>query len=158
MNAKARYYLLHGLEAAPAVLEHLLKDCPESAFDVRPDPERFTLREMVAHLADWEGVWLGRAHAFVEEDKPSLPGYDEGQWAIDHDYANASMQEQLAKFRDGRKEMVSYLRALSAEAWDREAVHGEWGEAKLADMVALVAGHDGYHLGQTAHWIEYATT
>ena len=33
--------------------------------DRKPDPERFTIREVVAHMADWEGVWLERARRVV---------------------------------------------------------------------------------------------
>src|SRR4051795_4045891 len=95
-----RNYLIHGLNSTPDVIEYLLKDATPEDYDRRPDPERFTIREVVAHLADWEGVWLDRATKVVTEDKPALESYDEGQWAIDHQYSTLDVKEQLAKFRD----------------------------------------------------------
>ena len=48
-------YLLLDLESAPEALARLLADVTDpAAWDRRPDPDRFTLREMVAHLADWK--------------------------------------------------------------------------------------------------------
>src|SRR5437879_4197786 len=56
----ARKYVLAGLTGSPDVLEALLKDVGpnDPAWDKRPDPERFTIREVLAHLADWEGIFL----------------------------------------------------------------------------------------------------
>src|SRR2546421_1901501 len=114
-----RNYMFHGLAATPVVVDRLLKDTRPEDWDRRPDPERFTIREVVAHLADWEGVWLDRSRRIAEQDQPELQSYDEGQWAIDHGDANLDVGEQQAKFRAGREELISYLRGLPLEAWDR---------------------------------------
>lgn len=54
-------YLLLDLASAPDVLEKMLETITSPhVYDKRPDPERFTLREVVAHLADWDKVFLGR--------------------------------------------------------------------------------------------------
>jgi|GEM_PF-5930933 len=45
-------YLFKGLELAPAALERIVALVPESAYDVKRDPARFTIREAAAHLAD----------------------------------------------------------------------------------------------------------
>jgi len=58
---RTRHYLLLDLDSAPDVLARMLQGVTDPAvFDARPDPARFTLREMVAHLADWEAVFLRR--------------------------------------------------------------------------------------------------
>src|SRR2546430_2130653 len=135
---KARHYLLEGLNGTPVVIDRLLRDATDADFDRRPDPARFTIREVMGHLADWEGVWLERATRILGEEHPSLPGYDEGRWAIDHDYAHMDVAEQQARFRDGRARLTSLLHKLSREQWDRTANHGEWGEITLAGMATLI--------------------
>jgi len=151
-----RRYLLAGLEATPIALDRLLKDAPEAAWDLRPDPERFTLREVMAHLADWEPVWRERLERIRSEDLPELPGYDEGQWAIDHDYAHADPRTQQALFRDRRAQLLEMLRALSPDDWQRAGQHSQWGRLTMCDLATLILGHDGYHLRQTAEWLEAA--
>src|SRR6266496_3710617 len=145
LPAKARHYLLEGLSGTPVVIDRLLADATEKDFDVRPDPARFTIREVLGHLADWEGVWMERATRILNEDHPSLLGYDEGQWAIDHDYAHMNVAEQRARFREGRANFIDLLHDLSPDQWSRTAGHDEWGEVTLAGMATLILGHDGYH-------------
>ena len=150
---KARFYVMQGLAGVPYVIDRLLKGADSDDFDLRPDPERFTIREVMGHLADWEGVWLERILKMRDEEHPFLPGYDEGQWAIDHDYAHMDVRAQQARFRQGRESLVSTLRALSNEQWERTASHGEWGHVTIEGVAALVLGHDGYHTRQISEWL-----
>src|SRR5689334_12368800 len=101
----ARRYVLAGLSSTPEVLATILKglDSSDSAWDFRPDPERFTLREMVAHLADWDPIFLHRLERIRDEDNPNLPDLDEGQIAIESDYAHQDPVENLNRFRQGRE-------------------------------------------------------
>ena len=145
-------YVKVGLAAMPDVFESLLAGITPETLDARPDPERFTLREAVAHLADWEGVWLDRMQKIQAEERPYLPSYDEGQWAIDHDYAHSDFAYQLAKFRSGRTALVAFLEALPDTAWSRTGQHGDLGSLTLAELAGIVLGHDGYHLQQVVHF------
>jgi uncharacterized damage-inducible protein DinB len=151
----ARNYLLHGLGATPIVLEKLLREATTADYDRRPDPERFTLREVVAHLADWEPIWLERLLMIQSEANPTLPSRDEGQLAIDHDYAHSNPAERLARFREGRARTVQHLQALPPEAWARTGQHTQWGPLAVAALATLILGHDGYHLRQTAEWLDF---
>jgi len=146
-------YLLFGLEATPVVVHSLLENQPEDIFDKQPDPERFSLREVVCHLADWEGVWLNRMQKMVSEESPELPGYDEGQWAIDHNYKEANAKEQIAKFIEGRIALVAFLKKLESEQWQRTGIHSQWGPISILSLATLVIGHDGYHTKQIVGWL-----
>jgi uncharacterized damage-inducible protein DinB len=151
---KALHYLKEGLAATPVVIDRLLREAAPEQYDLRPDPERFTLREVMGHLADWEGVWMERAQRILTEENPDLPGYDEGAWAIEHGYARMDVAEQQARFREGRAKLLALLDPLSAEEWTRTAQHSEWGEITLVGLATLVLGHDGYHTRQIAEWID----
>lgn len=145
---RVRRYAITAMEGAPVVLDRLLDGITDAEADQRPDPERFTIREVIAHLADWEPIWTERLKAIAEQDGPFLPGYDEGQFAIDGDYAHSVLSEQAAKFRAGRGAMVRYAASVPPEAWGRRGRHGEIGPMTFADLVTLVLAHDGYHIRQ----------
>jgi uncharacterized damage-inducible protein DinB len=149
---RVRYYARTGLEGAPVILERLLSGITDAEADRRPDPERFTLREVIAHLADWEPIWHERLKAIAEQNDPFLPGYDEGQYAIDHDYAHSVLSEQLAKFRAGREALARYVASVPVEAWSRSGRHGEMGSITFAELVTFVLGHDGYHFRQVVEF------
>jgi hypothetical protein len=122
-----RRYLLHGLAATPVVIDRLLRDAAPGDYDRRPDPERFTLREVLAHLADWEPIWLERLEKIRSEARPALPSYDEGQLAIDRDYAHADPARQRACFREGRTRLLQFLEELASDDWERTGRHSQWG-------------------------------
>src|SRR5205823_12464234 len=88
-------------------------------WDFRPDPDRFTLREMVAHLADWEPIFMERFQRTRSETEPRLPDYDEGKIAIERDYAHSDPIANLARFRAGRASLVTFLQSLDDADWER---------------------------------------
>jgi hypothetical protein len=141
-------YLMHPISGMPRTIATLLHDVTAAELDARPFPERFTLREAIAHVADWEGIWLERITRIATEESPFLPGYDEGQWAIDHDYAHSDFEDQMARIVTGRKSIVAYLRGLDPSAWQRIGQHGELGPITLFELAVIVTGHDGYHVQQ----------
>jgi hypothetical protein len=156
LPADARRYLLHGLSATPIAIDRMLRQATPADWDRRPDPERFTLREVIAHLADWEPVWQERITAIRTQERPTLQSYDEGQWAIDHDYAHTVPAEQQTRFRESRAQLLRMLAGLSPEEWERTGVHTQWGAMNLEAVAVLMLGHDGYHLRQIAEWLNLA--
>ncbi len=151
----ARNYLFTALEAAPALFDHLLRGLTDAEADRRPDPDRFTIREVMAHLADWEPVFLERLTRMRAEDHPTLPGYDEGQWAIDHVYAQTDWREQLSLFTERRRALAAFLRSCAPQDWARTADRPEIGVLTIEAQALLIPLHDTYHLRQIAQWREF---
>lgn len=154
LHEKLHRYLLIDLDSAPNVLAKLLDTITDPAiYDRRPDPERFTLREVVAHLADWDQVFLGRLTQTRDAENPVLQGRDEGQVALDNDYVHADPAECLLRHQTNRREIVALLRGLAPEQWARIGAHTELGPVTLEAQAALIAFHDGYHRQQVVEWI-----
>ena len=148
-------YLLIDLESAPDVLGRMLQTVTNPAvYDFRPDPERFTLREVVAHLADWDKVFLGRMTQTRDAENPTLQGIDEGQVAMDNDYDHLDPAESLARHKENRAALVAFLRTLTPEQWKRTGSHTELGLITLTAQAILVGAHDGYHRQQVVEWLE----
>ena len=145
-------YLLGALEAAPDLLDFAVAGMTDEEADRRPDPERFTLREALCHVADWENVFLDRMTRTREQDTPYLQGYDEGQWAIDHEYVRQDWRAQVRLIRERRPRLLALLRSLSPDDWERVGNHSEVGPLTLETQATLVALHDTYHLRQIADY------
>lgn len=153
MNARAPKYLLYGLSATPALLRHLTAGLTEAQLDGRPDPDRFTIREVVAHMADWEAVCAERLHRTVTEESPELPDWDEDQAAIDGQYDQSDLAEQLALFTARRTALVAFLTARAPEDWERTSCRAG-SPSNLLGLAAIQLGHDGYHLEQLVAYRE----
>ncbi len=147
-------YLLCGLAATPEVLDRLLTGVTNpTVYDRRPDPDRFTLREVLAHLADWEMVFLQRLRQTLDEDAPALIGLNPEQLAQDRDYAHADPAECLARFQKGRQEVLAVLHGVTPPQWGRVGTHTEIGPISLETQAVMIVSHDGYHTMQILQWL-----
>ena len=149
-------YLMAALEGTPEMFDRALLGLTPEEADRKPDPERFNIREVLAHMAEWEDVWLLRMQRLCAEDHPTLEGYDEGVWAIEHNYAATDPMEQMRLLRERRARLVAFLRERTPDEWNRTALRPEIGVLTLEGLALLIPLHDLYHLRQIAQWRECA--
>lgn len=141
-------YIFGALESGPAIIDRLIHRLPASKLDDRPDPDRFTVREVICHLADWEPFFLERLKGAVTEDNFQIVAYDEGQLAIENGYATQDVGAAIERYKAGRKQYIAYAASLSEADLDRPAYHPERGHLTAADLIDIVVGHDVYHVDQ----------
>lgn len=157
LPAPVRKYLLTSIASTPKILATLLAEISgeDAVWDKRPDPERFTLREVLAHLTDWEPIHVERINRILNEEEPVLPDLDEGQFAIDNDYAHQDPIENLRLFAERRAKLVALLKGLPEEALDRAGIRPPAiGRITIDEMATLVLAHDVYHIAQVVEWLE----
>jgi hypothetical protein len=141
-------YLFHGLQGSLPVFELLVSKLRPDQLDVPTHPDRFTPREVVAHLADWEPILLERMKTAKSNPGAPIPAYDEGEMAIQNRYSEKDVQAQLSAFKKLRGETIGFLRSLSKEDWEKHYRHPEQGLKSIEDLSAMMVGHDQYHLDQ----------
>jgi hypothetical protein len=146
-------YLLSALEAAPMIFERLLTHIPGTRIDEKLDPERFSPREVMAHLADWEPIFRERMRTAVEAPGSPIEAFDEGQRAIEGRYAESDPRERLLEFGHARRRTLELLRRLSREEMARTMVHPERGELSVYDYANMMIGHDTYHVEQLTRYL-----
>jgi hypothetical protein len=133
---------------APKKLRKLLKGLTEKQLSRRPAPGKWSIKEIVAHLADGE-VILGSRYRFIAaHDKPAIPGYDQDLFVEMLGVGNATTEELLSDFEMARAVNLGLLIRLPDEALDRVGVHSERGEETIWTILTLYAGHDRVHLTQ----------
>ncbi|MBI5708215.1 MAG: DinB family protein [Armatimonadetes bacterium] len=155
VSEAVRTYLLHALEGAPAAIVRVLD--AETDWDARPDTDRFTLREMAAHLADWEPIWMERITRIAAEENPFLASVDEGQLCAERNYSGLDPMDSLARYRSERSELIEVIRKMPDAVWHRPAHREFVGDVDFLQQVAMIAGHDGYHLKQALEFTSRAS-
>lgn len=147
------HYLLVGLNLSPVTVERIVARVPEGAYNERRDPDRFTFREAVAHLADWEPINLERIQAGVVSPGSTVMGLDEAQRAVERDYAATDPREQAQLFTARRAATMFYLRTLSDEDCAKINFHSERGRQTVLEQAVSMLGHDVYHLEQFSEYL-----
>lgn len=138
------------LEKTPILLETMLRDLPEELLRWKPAAERWSIAEVLGHLADLEGVYADRTRRIVTEDNPTLQKYDPTKTVVVGDYVRGSAGENLASFIRMRRATVILLRSIPPDAGEYEATHTELGNITLHQMLSEWASHDLGHLRQIA--------
>ena len=141
------------IEHTPTILRRLLDDVRPERYAERLAEDRFTLVEMVAHMADWEDLFLDRMRLAYEQPGSTVLLYDEGQRAIEKRYAERDIQHELDVFENRRRDTVDFLRNLAPDDWGRIFVHPERGELTIQDQVTMLLGHDLYHVEQVTQYL-----
>src|SRR5690606_23766078 len=121
---------------------------PDAALRRPEAPGKWSVVQVVQHLADSELVYGYRIRMTVAHDRPPIPGYDQDLWATSLRYDAVRLEDALADFEALRTLNLRFLRSLPEEAWERVGLHAERGEESVRKLTRLMAGHDLVHLRQ----------
>ena len=113
-------------------------------------PGKWSVIEVVQHLADTEIVYGYRIRMILAVDTPNIEGYDQDAWAQRLRYAETSLPDALAQIRILRGRGLHLLRGLRPEEWERSGMHSERGRETIRHITKLLAAHDLVHLRQIA--------
>jgi hypothetical protein len=137
------------IQAASAKkLEHLLKGVPAAKLRKRPAPDKWSVAEIMAHLADSEIVTGFRVRQILGTPGTPIPAYDQDAWAKACRYEKRDARKSLEIFRVLREANLALLKSLSAEQWKHHGMHSERGAETVERLVTLIAGHDLNHTQQ----------
>jgi uncharacterized damage-inducible protein DinB len=133
---------------APALVDKLIDGVDESRLGRRPSPGKWSVREIVAHLAEDEIASSWRYRQMLESSGVTLAAFDQDKWAAFAQYSAWSTQEAARLYRLLREANVRLLAALTAEQLQCFGIHAERGRLTIAELVRHMAGHDRNHIDQ----------
>ena len=113
-----------------------------------PAPGRWSVAQIVAHLADSEIVFAYRVRMILASPGTAIQAYDQDAWSRVQHADRSDPQRSLALFTALRESMLPLLRGLNPEELDRYGIHAERGKESVRHLLALYAGHDRNHLAQ----------
>jgi hypothetical protein len=119
-------------------------------------PGKWSVIEVVQHLADAELVMGYRIRIVLASERPALQGYDQDQWVSALRYSQvplATALHQLAGVREGN---LALARRLAPGQLERVGIHTERGDESVGLMLRLMAGHDLVHRRQIDRILEAA--
>jgi len=111
-------------------------------------PGKWSIGQMIQHLADSELVWGYRLRMVLAHERPPLIGYDQDLWADRLRYADADVPAAIETWSVLRRADLRLLDGASEADFARVGVHAERGEESIAHMVRMFAGHDLMHVRQ----------
>jgi hypothetical protein len=147
----------HGIEqyaSAPQRLREALASVPPEAMKWRPEPDEFSVHEIVCHCADSETNAYSRIRYLLTHENPVIVGYDPDHWAREFDYENHPLDAALATVEAVRANTVPIIRRLPDRAWHKEGTHTESGRYTATDWLRTYSEHLEEHIDQINRTLE----
>ncbi|MGQ0552831.1 MAG: DinB family protein [Planctomycetota bacterium] len=109
-------------------------------------PGKWSIRQLVGHLADGERVFGYRAFAFSRFDTTALPGFDENAYvsnARSHDTPLAALVDELVLLRRSNEQLLA---GLDEAQWcNTGTANGK--TISVRALAFIMVGHARHHLG-----------
>jgi len=134
--------------AAPAKLAKLLKGVSAAKARKRPAPGKWSISEIVAHIADTELVGGYRIRAILGAPGGPIIGFDQDAWVTALHYDKRDLKKSFEQYRALREANLALLKTLTPEQWKQHGMHSERGAETVETIVRMFAGHDLNHFQQ----------
>lgn len=139
--------LMDDYMSGPLRLRHAIAGMSEDQINAAPIPGKWSTRQVVCHIADFEPVYADRMKRAVAEEQPTIFGGDPDAFATHLAYDQRDIEEDLQLIEIVRRHMICILRSLPSDAFQRTVNHSEAGQLTLEQLLANIAGHIPHHIG-----------
>ena len=115
----------------------------------RPEaPGKWSVVDVIQHLADSDLVAGFRVRMVLSEERPLLQGYDQDRWASEFRYREVPLALALDQLRGLRAANLHLWKQLSPQQLERVGLHAERGPESVGHILRLMGGHDLVHRRQ----------
>jgi hypothetical protein len=134
------------LERQLETVARLLGGVPESRAGHRYAPGKWSVKEVVGHLADTERIMAYRALRIARGDTTPLPGFDENAFVRGAAFDLRSLGSLADEWAAVRRATLALLRPLDAET-SRRTGSASGHPVSVRALAYMMAGHVAHHLG-----------
>lgn len=135
-------------QATAKKLQQLTKGVDRKRLTRRPASDKWSVTEILAHLADAELVLGWRLRSILGSSGTTVQAFDQDVWAKTFNYAKRDPKASLEVFKVLRDNNLALLKTIPVELWENYGLHSERGKETVTHLVKMYAGHDLNHLQQ----------
>lgn len=130
------------------ILTTQLDQIPAKVIHFKPQKNKWSIAEIIVHLADSEAHGFVRAKKIIAECGGKVCVYNQQIWAERLFYEQMDYKDALEMIRIIRKSLYKVLTLIPEESWHNYIYHPETGKITLLDWIQLYTGHIDVHVQQ----------
>lgn len=123
-------------------------DLPDGELTRRYDLGKWSIRQILHHLADAETVLYDRIKRTISKPHQVLWGFDQDAWAEKLDYINMPLELNKNVYQVTREAIIYQAEQHYQQSGENQFVHSRTGLKSLKDLFDKVARHNQKHLDQ----------
>ncbi|AXK19392.1 MULTISPECIES: DinB family protein [Bacillus] len=136
--------IIHILEQQMKETNLLLKDISDSEGHFRYAPNKWSIKEVIGHIADTERIMAYRLLSIARGETAELPGYNDDMYVLRAAFDKQSMQDLLTNLTVVRQSTVHLLKSLDKDAWLQRGIANN-SEVTVRALANIIAGHELHH-------------
>lgn len=148
MNRNERRPILESFGRAPVLLSTALGQLPKKMWLYKPAHDRWSIHEIILHLADSEASSYIRCRHLIAEPERLVTEFDASRWAGTLGYFHQSTREALEVIRRLRKMTYQLLVAVPEPVWSYTVEHPMEGRISLESWMERQERHVPHHIDQ----------
>jgi hypothetical protein len=148
MRRDERRQMLESFGRAPALLAAALRRLPKKMWLYKPAKDRWSIHEIILHLADSEASSYVRCRHLIAEPGKSVAEFDAARWAGSLGYFHQSTREALEIIRRLRKMTYQLLATIPEPVWSHTVSHHAEGQLSLEEWIERQEKHIPHHIEQ----------
>ncbi len=129
-----------------AEVERLFGPLDDTASLARYAPGKWSVKEILGHLADVERIFSYRLLCISRGDATPLPGFDENAYVPVAEFDERPLRDLAAEFRSVRLSTIALLKGLPPASWSRRGSASGYPVSARA-LAYIIVGHVTHHLG-----------
>jgi hypothetical protein len=138
--------LVNEYAAGAELLRQAARGLSREQVTARPVPGKWSVLEVVCHVADFEIVGADRIKRTIAEEQPLLADGDESLFAARLAYHDRELEDELQVIGSIRAQVTRILRTLSEADFGRIGRHSSAGPLTLAQYVERGTRHIPHHV------------
>lgn len=140
--------LIQELQNSTEMIRALLAGITQAEAQIKPNPESWSILEVICHLYDLEREDFREHLDFIlHRQNEAYHAIDPQAWIIERKYNEQDFIETQEKFFIERKQSLEWLKGLSNSDWDITYT-SEYGSVTAGEMFSCWVAHDNLHLRQ----------
>lgn len=123
----------------------MLDGIPAQRWGYRYAPGKWSVREVVGHLADAERVFAYRALRFARRDGTPLPGFEQDDYVLHGGFEARALPDVAREFAAVRRASLALFHGLDDDAVGRRGT-ANGVEFTVRAIPWIIAGHERHHV------------
>lgn len=137
--------ILPAMEQQSSAMQKLLSSLDEARAGHRYAEGKWSVKEVIGHIADAERIIGYRALAIARGEEQPLPGFDENAYVANASFDDWKLGDLAEHYALVRRTNIVFFKNLRADAWQRRGTANQ-SSVSVLGMAYVIVGHERHHL------------